>query len=97
MPTGPVLLTQDPIPVYPGRLYRAVIKVGGLLNLMVNESAVRSRAESEGFINVQVSKSRPPGFPGRATGTYYVTANWGRAPSALDRPSAITIVEAWEG
>lgn len=98
MPVGPRhLSTLQP---YPGRFYRAVINVNGPLSWVASASKVQSRAQSEGFANVSVSKTKPGDWPGSITGDYYVTGIYQGAPKVFERSyggGAVTIPDGWEG
>lgn len=98
-PAGPVLLTANPVPVFPGRKYRVILSVGFPFSMLANQEAVRKEAQALGFTDVKVFKDRPLDFPGSRQGDYYVEAKWGGGGTTLARPTVpgIGLVEVWEG
>lgn len=87
--------------VYPGRAYYAVLSTSGLASSVADEGKATAEAQSLGFTGVNVSKSRPAGFPGTASGDYYVSATYAGAPRYLDIVQGnvlghVRVVEAFE-
>jgi len=92
MPSGAVQMT-------PGVLYRATVNVSFPLSLAASVDKATREAISQGFTNVSVTRSPPPGWPG-ARGDYYVTAMYSGAPRFIDRSAAggqVKVTDVWQG
>jgi hypothetical protein len=85
----------------PGRLYRATVNLRPPISWVANTDKVHSQAVSQGFTDVVVQSGRkPPGWPGRQDGDYYVTGVYSGAPKTMADSYAggeVKIIEVWEG
>lgn len=99
-PRGPSQLGGTLV-AQPGLLYRAVVNVNGPLSWVANASKVQREAESQGFPDAQVSTSKPGGWPGGASGDYYITGTYQGPPGkTFDRSAAggsVKVIDVWEG
>lgn len=85
--------------VEPGHNYRAVVTVHAPISWIANVDKVRREAEKQGFQNVDVQTHRPAGFPGNASGDYFVSASYGGNAQTMARSYAsgqVSISDAWE-
>lgn len=89
-----VHLTGSSIPLDPGRLYMGAVSLSWPISSLATKAKVEDYARSKGFVNVVAFKDHPPGWPGPLPDAdWYVFAQWGGAPSSMDRPSQL--VDAW--
>jgi hypothetical protein len=98
----PVLVQGDPIPIVPGQAYHVSLVTHRVATSLATEDRVRTEAEKRGFIGVSVSKGKPPGWPGTASGDYYVSATYAGAPKSQPRTEgnflgSVDVVEVWQG
>jgi len=95
-----------PLVAQPGKFYSVVVETTGALNLGASESAIASKATDLGFKSVQVFRQKPPGWPGRVNGQWYVAGTFGAsAPKTLDRTVSVgpwglgghvNVLDVWE-
>ncbi len=78
-----IQLQGNPVTVSQFGRYAAVVVTHGVANA-ATQAQVIAKAESLGFRNITASSSRPAGFPGTATGDWYITATWD--PIGVDQP-----------
>jgi len=97
---APRQVSDSPLSPEAGRLYRVVVNVNFPASLAAGVSDVKRQAEKNGFQNVTVSKTKPPGWPGNVRGDYYVSATYGGGPASLARSylgGEVSIKDVWEG
>ena len=104
-PAPPVHVTTHvtgALRVATGKRYRVVVVTKGSVSAGASASAVKSKAESEGFQDVVVKTDMPPGWPGSVRGEYYVDGIYNRNPRTFERKTnvflgSVSIIDAWEG
>jgi len=99
VPSGPRRVAGDQLVPTSGAFYRVTVDVKFPASMMASMSKVKKEAENHGFTNVNVSKDRPPGWPG-SSGSYYVSASYSGEPRTMARSYAggqVVIKDVWEG
>lgn len=95
---GPVRLADNPIALEAGRRYLVSVTVSGPLSFIATKSRVAAQAREQGFVDVAVSQSPPPGRPPLPPGDYYVEATYAGPPKAIARSQAggrVQVTDAW--
>jgi hypothetical protein len=98
-PSGPRQIMGNQLSPTPGSFYRVTVDVKFPASVMATSAKVQREAEKNGFTNVNVSTSRPQGWPGE-NGSYYVSATYSGEPKPMDRSYAggqVVIKDVWEG
>jgi pimeloyl-ACP methyl ester carboxylesterase len=100
LPLPPRQINEATLTPQAGRLYHVTVDVNFPASLAANASDVKHQAEKNGFENVNVSKTKPVGWPGSTSGDYYVTATYAGGPLVMERSHGggqVKIKDVWEG
>ncbi len=81
----PTVIVGESIPFTPGRHYWATVDVGFPASITADPEAITKLAAERGFVNVSVSETRPPNWPGRSEGDYYISGQYRGAPSSISK------------
>lgn len=97
----PTLVQGDPVTLFPGQPYHVTLVTHRLANA-ASVSQVIGEAQKRGFTNLSVSKDKPAGWPGTATGDYYVSGLYSGPMKTQSRSEgniagSVDVVEVWMG